>query len=284
MGAEMFSVGVFEVERRHLRLLFVAPLVLLLAVFLAPGVARASDTLDQAYTCTGGDFPSGNFTSIPSGNYSSITVTGVCNIQPDAVINVVGNINVAAGAVLDAQSAPSTITVGHNVTAAAGSLLGLGCQPIHSIGMFAGVPCAVEPAGHTTITVDGNVTATDANTVLMRKMTVDGNVTLTGGGGEIPWSIKGDTIGGNLTITGVTADWLGVQFNGIGGNATLTNITATDPGDPGRTVAVVENTVMRNLNCTGLAPGVSGGFIPGEVNHVGHNANGQCASLSAPLS
>jgi hypothetical protein len=276
----MFSRGVFEVDRRRLRLLSVAPLVLVIAVLVVPGVARASGT---AYTCTGGDFASGNFTSIPSGNYSSITVTGVCNIQTDAVINVVGNINVAAGAVLDAQSAPSTITVGHNVTAASGSLLGMGCQPTNTIGMFAGVPCAADPTGHTTITVDGNVTATNADTVLMRKMTVGGNVTLTGGGGDIPWSIKGNTIGGNLTITDVTADWLGVQFNVISSNATLTNITATDPGDPGRTVAVVENTVARNLNCTGLAPGVSGGFIPGEVNHVGHNANGQCAAVSAPL-
>src|SRR3954447_8802979 len=94
------------------------------------------------------------------------------------------NINVAPGAVLDAQSAPSTITVGHNVTAAAGSLLGLGCQPTNTIGMFAGVPCAADPAGHTTITVAGNVTATDADTVLMRRVTVGGNVTLTGGGGE----------------------------------------------------------------------------------------------------
>ena len=118
------------------------------------------------YTCAGGDFASGNFTTIPSGNYASITVTGVCNIQPDAVINVVGNINVAPGAVLDAQSAPSTITVGHNVTAGAGSLLGMGCQPANTIGRFAGVPCAVDPTGHTTITVHGNVTATDANTVL----------------------------------------------------------------------------------------------------------------------
>ena len=250
----------------------------------ATGIASAKPS-NPAYTCTGGDFASGNFTSIPSGNYASITVTGVCNIQPNAVINVVGNIDVAAGAVLDAQSAPSTITVGHNVTAAPGAFLGLGCQPPNSIGMFAGVPCADPNAGgHTTITINGNVTATGADTVLMRKLTVNGNVTLTGGGGEIPWSIKGDTIGGNLTISDVTADWLGVQFNGIGGNATLTNITATDPGDPGRTVAVVENTVARNLSCTGLAPGVSGGFIPGEVNHVGHNANGQCASLSVPLS
>ena len=202
-----------------------------LAFSAGPAVAAASST-PTAYTCTGGDFAQGPH-SIPSGNYASITVTGACDIQPDAVINVVGNINVAAGAVLDAQSAPSTITVGHNVTAAAGSLLGLGCQPTNTIGMFAGVPCAADPAGHTTITVNGNVTATDANTVLMRKMTVNGNVTLTGGGGEIPWSIKGNTIGRNLTISGVTADWLGVQFNRIGGNATLTNITATRPGRPG---------------------------------------------------
>lgn len=233
-------------------------------------MAAGSGT-STAYTCTGGQ--------IPSGSYASITVTGVCDIQPDAVINVVGNLNVAAGAVLDAQSAPSTITVGRNVTAGPGSILGMGCQPTNFIGRFAGVPCAADPAGHTVITVAGNVTATDADTVLLRQLKVGGNVTLTGGGGDIPWSIKGNTIGGNLTISDVTADWLGVQFNRIGGNATLTNITATDPGDPGRTVAVVENTVGRNLTCQGLAPGVSGGFIPGEVNHVGHNANGQCAAL-----
>lgn len=265
--------------RRALQLLAVSTGAVALAVSGTAVASAAKSTPPMAYTCTGGDFASGNLTHIPSGNYASITVTGACDVTPDAVINVVGNVNVAAGAVLDAQSAPSTITVGHNVTAEAGSLLGLGCQPTNSIGRFAGVPCAVEPDGHSTITVDGNVTATGANTVLMRKTTVNGNVTLTGGGGEIPWSIKGNTIGGNLTITGVTADWLGVQFNVIGRNATLTNITATDPGDPGRTVAVVENTVGRNLNCTGLAPGVSGGFIPGEVNHVSGNANGQCASL-----
>ena len=253
------------------------------AAGLGGAIGIASAAPGNNYTCTGGDLASGTFTSIPSGNYASITVTGFCNIVPEAVINVTGNINVAPGAVLDAQSAPSTITVGHNVTAGAGSFLLMGCQPANTIGMFAGVPCVADLTGHTTITVSGNVTATDANTVLMRKMTVNGNVTLTGGGGEIPWSIKGNTIGGNLTISDVSADWLGVQFNRIGGNATLTNITALDPGDPGRTVAVVENTVGNNLICMGLAPGVSPGFIPGEVNHVGHKANGQCASISAPL-
>src|SRR3984957_21250282 len=99
-------------------------------------IAAPSNT---AYTCSGGDLASGNFISIPSGNYASITVTGACNIQPDAVINVAGNINVAPGAALDAQSAPSTITVGGNITAGWGSFLGLGCQPTNSIGMFAGI-------------------------------------------------------------------------------------------------------------------------------------------------
>ena len=258
-----------------------------------PAMAAVSGHAPTAYTCAGGDFASGNFISIPSGNYASITVTGACNIQPDAVINVAGNINVAPGAALDAQSAPSTITVGGNVTAGPGSLLGLGCQPTNSIGMFAGVPCAAPyAAGHTTITVRGNVTAIDANTVLMRgavaagagKLTVNGNVTLLGGSSENPWSIKGTTIRGNLTIIGVTAEFLGVQFNTIGRNATLIDITVHDVDSPPPGVTVVENTVARNLNCFGLVPGVSGGLIPGEVNHVGHKATGQCAAISVPLS
>ncbi len=55
-----------------------------------------------AYTCTGSD--------IPSGNYASITVTGPCRVASDAVITVVGDVKVAAGAAFDAQCLPSTIT------------------------------------------------------------------------------------------------------------------------------------------------------------------------------
>ena len=255
--------------------------VVVLSAVAAAGVASAAP--GDNHTCSGGtwtgDPATSTFTSIPSRNYARITVTGVCNIVPGAVINVTGNINVAAGAVLDAQSAPATITVGHNVTAAAGSLLGLGCQPENAIGRFAGVPCLENPDGQTVITVNGNITATDADTVLIRKVTVGGNVSLSGGGGEIPWSIKGNTVGGNLTISDVAADWLGVQFNSIARNATLTNITALDPGDPGRAVAVVQNVVGNNLICMGLAPAVSGGFF-GLPNLVGHNAIGQCAPIS----
>jgi len=232
--------------------------------------AGSGTSTPMAYTCTGGE--------IPSGNYASITVTGVCDVPADAVISVVGNVNVAAGAVLDAQNAPSTITVGRNVTGASGSLVGLGCQPPSSTGNSAH-PCAVEPDRQSTITVDGNVTVTDAVAVLLNGITIQGNVTLSGGGSEIPWSIKNNTIGGNLTVSGQETEWLGVLFNQIGKNATLTNIALSDPhpGAPG--VYIVRNTIGRNLNCTGLTPGVSGGFVPGSVNVVGRNATGQCASL-----
>jgi hypothetical protein len=233
-------------------------------------MAAGPGTPSVAYTCTGGE--------IPSGDYASITVTGVCSVPADAVISVVGNVNVEAGAILDAQNAPSTITVGRNVTAAAGSLVGLGCQPPSYTGNSAH-ECAVEPEGHSTIAVNGNVTGTDSLAVLLNGVTVKGNVTLSGGGSEIPWSIKNNTIGGNLTVSGQTTAWLGVLFNRIGGNATLTDITVEDehPDAPG--VYVVRNTIGRNLTCTGLTPGVSGGFVPGSVNVVGRNANGQCASL-----
>ncbi len=238
---------------------------------LSGGPATAAGS-SKPYTCTGGE--------IPSGSYSSITVTGACAVPAHAVVNVAGNLNVAPGALLDAQSDPSTITVGHNVTAGSGSLLGLGCQPPSYTGNSAH-QCTgtADPNGHSVITVKGNVTGTDANTVLLNGITVNGNVTLTGGGGDIPWSIKNNTIGRNLTVSEVTADWFGALFNSVGGNATLTNITATDPEDETPVVYVVRNTVARNLNCSGLGPALSGGFIPGEVNTVGGNANGQCAAL-----
>jgi hypothetical protein len=246
-----------------------------LAFWAAPAMAGTSP---PPYTCSGGD--------IPSGTYSSITVAGYCDVAQDGstVIQIVGNLNVAAGAVFDAQSAPSTITVGRNVTVAAGALVGLGCQPdyVDESGnpVKTGHPCMYEPDQSSTITVKGNLTGTRADTVLLNGVTVNRNVTFTGGGdNEIPWSVKNNTIGGNLTASGITGDWFGVLFNTVGGNVSLSNITATDFGDPEPTIYVVRNTVGHNLNCTGLGPNLSGGFIPGEVNYVGHKATGQCAAL-----
>lgn len=238
----------------------------------ATGIASAARSGTSPYTCSGGD--------IPSGTYASITVTGFCDVVPDAVIDVVGNLSVAPGAVFDAQSAPSTITVGHNVTAGARSLLGLGCQYFGYV-PHAAHPCAVDPDnGFSVITVHGNVTASDADTVLLNGITVNRNVTLTGGGGDIPWALKNNTVGGNFTVSDVSPDWLGVLFSHIGGNLNLFNITATDPEDDGNAaVSVVVNTIGRNLNCENLGPRLTGGAIPGEFNIVGRQTTGQCIGL-----
>ncbi len=238
--------------------------------------AVSSKGTPRGYTCTGGE--------IPSGNYASITVRGACSVPANAGINVAGNVDVRTGGSLDAQSAPSTITVGHNVTAAPGSTLGLGCQPDYfnpdGSPLKTGHPCIEPPDGVSTILVKGNVTALGADLVLLNGIKVNGNVTLLGGGGPIPWSVKNNTIDRNLTVAGQTTDWLGVLFNSVGGNATLIHITLTeDHPDASGAVYVVRNTIGRNLICMGLTPGVSGGFIPGSVNVVGGHAIGQCASL-----
>jgi len=234
------------------------------------------------YTCAGGDAQTGTFVPIPSGTYANITVRGACRPAPGSVINVIGDINVADNAVFDAQSYPSTITVGHDVTAASGSFLGLGCLPDPTSTSTTGHPC-VDASGNPTtgssdITVYGNVFAWDANTVLLNGITVKWNVALIGGGGAIPWAIKTNTIGGSLLVSNMTPDWLGVIVNKIGGSVILANVHITDT-DPNPAIFVASNTVGQNLACWGLAPAVSGGF-GNEHNIVGGRSFGQCANLT----
>ncbi|WP_291522815.1 hypothetical protein [Branchiibius sp. NY16-3462-2] len=223
------------------------------------------------YTCTGG--------LVPSGTYSNLKITGQCGVADGATITVRGSVWVAANAAFDAQSAPATITVGGNVTASSGSLLGLGCQPASLVGNSAH-PCETNPTGASTITVRGSVTAIKAAAVLINGTTVGGNVTALGGGSpEIPWSIKNNTVGRNITVAGQNTEWIGVMFNKVGRNVLLYDIALSDP-DPGAPgVFIVRNTIERNLVCYRLTPGVSGGFVPGSVNVVGGVALGQCASL-----
>ena len=272
---------------RTTRLGVLASLVVGGTLALSGGSAMAAPSggSGTAYTCSGGSFPT-NFVDIPSGNYSSITVAGVCDVPDNAVVTVTGNVNVLPGAVLDAQSAPSTITVGHNVTAGAGSLLGLGCQPD---GVHAGHACVIDPTGSSDVTIDGNISTTNTYAVLLNGITVDGNVTLTGGGSGynagIPWTVKNDVIEGNLSVSGLVTDWIGILFNTVGGNGNFTNITVTDPGDPfgPPTMQIALNAFGKNLNCSGIGPRLSGGFAPGEVNTTGGKATGQCYNLQSGI-
>jgi hypothetical protein len=185
-----------------MRLGGVGALVVAATIALSAGPAMAAPPSAAALTCSGGqwnpaDPPSSTFTSIPSGTYASITIAGVCNVVPGAMINVLGNINVAAGGVFDAQSAPSTITVGQNVIASSGSLLGLGCLPNPTAKSMTGHPCAVDPTDSSTITVNGNVIATNADTVLLNGISVKENVILVGSEGT-------DSVAARMTASGAS--------------------------------------------------------------------------------
>lgn len=255
----------------HVRMACVGVLVAANALAFAGGTAFAGESGEHtAYKCTGG--------TIPSGTYTSITVTGPCNVAADAVIDVTGSVRVLGGAVLDAQSAPATITVGHNVTGAPGSIVGLGCQPPEYTNN-SGHPCETEPDGHSTIVVNGNVTLVGAVGVFLNGIEVAGNVTILGGGSDIPWSIKNNTIHGNLTVAGQTEEWIGILFNTIDKNVTLAAITLTGTDDASgsgtNSLFVVRNSIGRNITCFGLTPGVFG-----YGNTISRHALGQCASLA----
>lgn len=285
---------------------FVAPV----GAFAFSGGSAVASPWNKApmpYTCSGGDIQTRTFVPIPSGTYASITVKGACQPAPGAVINVAGNVNVAAGAALDAQSYASTITVGHDVWAAPGSLLGLGCLPDPTPTSTLGHPCKdpltgkpSETAGSSNITVNGSIFAWFANTVLLNGITVKGNVTLIGSTGTataterataIPWAIKNNTIDGNLFVGDMTPLWLGVMVNHVGGNVILFNIQITDglptnPPTPPQnvdttpTIIVGYNTIQQNLGCWGLGPNLAGGFGPQQSNIVVGHAFGQCADLT----
>jgi hypothetical protein len=205
-------------------------------------------------------------------------VAGPCSVAADAVINVAGSVRVLRGAVLDAQSAPATITVGHDVIAAQGSMVGLGCQPPEYTNNSAH-PCETKPEGHSTIVVKGNVVVGGAVGVFLNGIEVDGSVSVLGGGSDIPWSIKNNTIHGNLTVAGQTEEWIGILFNTIDGNVTLAAIRLTGSDDAAgsgtNSLFVVRNSIGRNIACFALKPGVFG-----YGNTIGRHALGQCASLA----
>lgn len=264
------------------RLRILGALAITGALVLPTGSVMAAAPTAQPYTCGGG--------SVPGGTYSTLTITGMCDVVADATITVNGSLSVAPGAFFDAQSSPSTITVGGSVSAGQDSILGLGCQPYSpSYNTSTGHPCANDPTGHSVILVKGNLATTNASLVALNGITVNGNVALNGNGStDLPpfiegndWSVKNNTIGGNLSASGIAVDWIGFMRNHVRKNVSLTNLTSGDAGDPSpyRAVYVVNNTIGWNLSCTNLSPYAFGGFNPNLHNIVGGNTSGQCVGL-----
>lgn len=267
--------------KRNARLGALTSLAAAGALMLPAGIATAAPSQAAALTCTGGE--------IPSGTYSSVTVAGQCSVPAHATVTITGNLNVLSGAALDADSAPSTITVGHNVVGYPGSSTGLGCTAAHG-GCTTGGPDGNGPyAGEQSdITVMGNASFDHVFNAALDGITVNGNVSSVGDGaganfpGFIPFSVKDDTIHGNLTVSGLSTTWFGVIRSTIGGNVALSDITLGDPDGN----EIVHNTIGKNIICTNLTPAAQFGDAvegapPGyQWSTVGHKALGQCAFVT----
>lgn len=247
-----------------------------LAVLASGGFAAAAQSAQAApgggsYTCNG---------ELTGPTYSNVVVTGSCTVPDGADVTVLHNITVGAGAMFDA-STHSTLTVHGNVSGGPGSFVALGCTEAH--------PCDDEVPGNIgDDVVDGNVTLDHVYDAAINGVTIGGNLTSVGGGAGlaedqfIPFSVKDDTIGGNVSVSGLRTTWFGVIRSQIGGNVTLTDIVLADPDGN----EIVANDIGRNLVCHGLSPapqlgdaveGAPEGYGP---NTIGGKAVGQCAEIS----
>lgn len=243
------------------------------ALVLGGTTAVASAAPAAAGTCTGGDV---------SGTYTNLTITGDCRVPDGATLTVLRNLTVSPGSMFDAMT-DSTVNIGGNVIAHQGSLFGLGCTPAH--------PCDGNDSQDfsTHDVVDGNVILDHVYDAALNGDTIFGNVVSSGGGAGlldpetdfVPFSVKDDTIHGNLIVSDLTTVWFGVIRTTVDGNVVLTNIQLSDPDGN----EVVADTIGRNLVCHGMSPSpqlgdaVEGASPDYGPSTVGGRAIGQCAAL-----
>jgi hypothetical protein len=279
----------------------VALLALMVPAVLTTSAASAAPTGGgSAYTCTGGN--------IAPGTYGSIIVTGIC-YMPAGTIVVRHNLTVGPGALLDAVTpgdphahpvVPATVLIGGNVFVSKDAVLVLGCSP--------NIACS-NPPGISFDRVGGNITAIDAQAVVLHSATIGGNVTVLGGGGgaaggansggcfntakypiPAPWSkdaalanpktgspqytdTEDDFIGGNLTVVGQQTCWLGSLRNQVRGSLTNTNNVTSDPDG----MEILNNLIGGNVTCLNNDPAVQFGDSAAAPNLVAGSASGECA-------
>jgi hypothetical protein len=235
---------------------------------------------DRSATCSGdlSNIPSS--LGILSGTYSgNVTISGACAVAAGpAVIN--GNLTLLQGATLVAAFSGSGLTVNGNLMVQKGGTMLIGCNPDS-------FPCFDDPSATTTVSVTGNLLASQPLGVVVHNTTVQGNAMVQGGGGGVTCVPQGafavlgppaytdfedNTINGDLTVSGLQTCWLGSLRNVVGGNIVDTNNTMADP-DAGE---VVNNWVQGNVICINNSPAVQFGDSGAAPNQVHGNAVGQC--------
>ena len=160
----------------------------------------------------------------------------------------------------------------------------MGCEPSFD-------PCTDGPDGTAQNRVLGNVQASHALGVIIHASTIAGSISVIGGGGgggsacsppfpgifaaagTPPFSDSEDnTIGGNLTITGLRTCWLGALRNSVRGNVFIAGNTMTEPYAD----VIVNNVVHGSIACFGNSPAVQYGKSVRNPNQVHGHAFGEC--------
>ena len=256
----------------------------------APAGAAGSTTALAARTCSGTQATPGVLAGTYAGN---VTVSGYCIVDGGAAV-VDGSLSVRAGATLVAAyakndvagSGTSSLSVTGSIRVARNGVLILGCEGAH----FA---CIDDPGGvlNGSDHVSGSLVAKGALGVVVHATSIGGSVTQAAGGGGVACPFPGPgifaslpdgtyfsdyedvSIGGNLKVTGLHSCWIGMLRNTVAGDMTDSGNTFADQ-DANETL---DNTVTRNLTCTGNSPQVQFGDSGGSPNVVYGNATGECA-------
>lgn len=228
----------------------------------------------KGYTCTGG--------SIPAGTYDSLTVAGFCSTD-QGTVKVKRDVTVQAQSALFADfGGGPQLVVGGNLYVQDSAGLVLGCEPEAS-------PCENDPNQEigflsSRATVYGNLYAENAFAVIVHNAYIGGNFTIHGGGGGLDCDTAGfntvedAAVGGNVTIDGVQACWMGFFRTSVVGNFNYDNNITGDPDGN----EIQTNVVQRNMDCSGNNPAVQDGDSGGFPNTVFGHAGGECAAVSGP--
>jgi hypothetical protein len=245
-----------SIASRSLRLALVATAAVF-ALTLATGSAAAGGR----QTCTGdlNNFPA-DVSPLASSYAGDLVISGACAaINGPTVVN--GNLTVLQGSTLIAAFGSGSLTVTGNVDIQSGGTMILGCIPTS-------FPCFDDPftEGVPTLSshdsIGGHLVSTQPLGVIVHNTGIQGNVTENGGGGgfscDPPWpgafgvlgspvfsDYEDNTIGGNLSVTGLSTCWTGMARDQIGGNLVVLNNQDADPDG----VEILSNTIAGNLVC-----------------------------------
>lgn len=217
-----------------------AAVALVLVMASAAGAARRS-------TCSGTFDSPGSL----SGTYTNVVVRGVCGVTGTTTIT--GNLVIARGSTLAAVFAGADLSVHGNVHVKRDGTVLAGCDPVHST-------CVDDESGSSTTSISGNLIETRPLGVVIHDSTIGGNIVSAGGGGGFTCDPNGvfeqfgspvysdfahTNIAGNITVTGYTSCWLGIDHDQIGGSVHLLHNRLADP----EAIEVIDNTIGSNIVC-----------------------------------